>query len=116
LWWRRRRWASRDDERGVLVLSSFAGASRELSEALIVSPYDTHAMAYALNRALLMPEREQRDRMRLMRETNPGPKRLSLGSPDADGRITAEAWTHSCGCARPQLKTLRPRQRKKPVR
>jgi trehalose 6-phosphate synthase len=60
--------ASRDDEQGVLILSSFAGASRELSEALIVNPYDTHAMADALERALLMPEREQRDRMRLMRE------------------------------------------------
>ena len=60
--------ASRDDEQGVLILSSFAGASRELSEALIVNPYDTHAMADALKRALLMPEREQRDRMRLMRE------------------------------------------------
>ena len=31
--------AARDDEQGVLILSSFAGASRELSEALIVNPY-----------------------------------------------------------------------------
>jgi trehalose 6-phosphate synthase len=60
--------ASRDDEQGVLILSSFAGASRELSEALIVNPYDTSAMAAALERALLMPSQEQRDRMRLMRE------------------------------------------------
>jgi trehalose 6-phosphate synthase len=60
--------ASRDDEQGVLVLSSFAGASRELSEALIVNPYDTAAMASALHRALLMPKHEQRERMRLMRE------------------------------------------------
>jgi trehalose 6-phosphate synthase len=50
------------------MLSSFAGASRELSEALIVNPYDTHAMADALERALQMPKDEQRDRMRLMRE------------------------------------------------
>jgi trehalose 6-phosphate synthase len=60
--------AARDDEQGVLVLSSFAGASRELSEALIVNPYDTAAMAATLERALLMPQQEQRDRMRLMRE------------------------------------------------
>jgi trehalose 6-phosphate synthase len=60
--------ASRDDEQGVLILSSFAGASRELSEALIVNPYDAAAMAAALERALLMPSQEQRDRMRLMRE------------------------------------------------
>ena len=51
-----------------MILSSFAGASRELSEALIVNPYDTAAMAAALERALLMPSQEQRDRMRLMRE------------------------------------------------
>ncbi|MDK9695432.1 MAG: trehalose-6-phosphate synthase [Siculibacillus sp.] len=60
--------AARDDERGVLVLSSFAGASRELSEALIVNPYDTCAMAAALAAALTMPEDEQRDRLVLMRE------------------------------------------------
>ncbi len=60
--------ASRDDEQGVLILSSFAGASRELSEALIINPYDTSAMANALQRALLMPKQEQRDRMRMMRE------------------------------------------------
>lgn len=61
--------AARDDERGVLVLSSFAGASRELSEALIVNPYDTRAMADALGKALAMPEAEQADRLSLMRET-----------------------------------------------
>jgi trehalose 6-phosphate synthase len=60
--------ASRDDEQGVLILSNFAGAARELSEALIVNPYDTHDMADALEGALQMSTREQRDRMRLMRE------------------------------------------------
>jgi trehalose 6-phosphate synthase len=60
--------ASRDDEQGVLVLSSFAGASRELSEALIVNPYDTRAMADAFAAALRMPEPEQRDRLKLMRD------------------------------------------------
>jgi len=60
--------AARDDEQGVLILSSFAGASRELPEALIVNPYDTHAMAEAMGAALRMPESEQRDRMHLMRD------------------------------------------------
>jgi trehalose 6-phosphate synthase len=60
--------ASRDDEQGVLILSSFAGASRELSEALIVNPYDTHGMAEAIGAALRMPAGEQRERMRLMRD------------------------------------------------
>jgi trehalose 6-phosphate synthase len=59
--------ASRDDERGVLVLSRFTGASRELPEALIVNPYDADECATALDVALRMPEDEQRDRMRLMR-------------------------------------------------
>jgi trehalose 6-phosphate synthase len=60
--------AARDDEQGVLILSTFAGASRELAEALMVNPYDTQAMAEALERALLMPAGEQRERMRLMRD------------------------------------------------
>jgi trehalose-6-phosphate synthase len=60
--------AARDDEHGVLILSSFAGASRELSEALIVNPYDTHGMAEAFLQALRMSPAEQRDRMRLMRD------------------------------------------------
>ncbi len=59
--------AARDDERGVLVLSQFAGASRELPEALIVNPYDADECAEALHTALAMPVEEQRDRMRLMR-------------------------------------------------
>lgn len=59
--------AARDDELGVLLLSSFAGASRELSEALIINPYDAHSMGEALYQALTMPEAEQHERMRLMR-------------------------------------------------
>lgn len=59
--------AARDDEQGVLVLSQFAGASRELPEALIVNPYDADQCATALHLALTMSASEQRDRMRLMR-------------------------------------------------
>jgi trehalose 6-phosphate synthase len=60
--------AARDDEQGVLVLSSFAGASRELSDALIVNPYDAGAMSEAIHQALCMPIAEQRARMQIMRE------------------------------------------------
>jgi trehalose 6-phosphate synthase len=60
--------AARDDEKGVLVLSSFTGASRELSEALIVNPYNTKEMSSALDIALRMPAKEQQERMRLMRQ------------------------------------------------
>ena len=59
--------SARDDERGVLVLSTFAGASRELAEALIVNPYHAHEMAEAMHRALTMPVTEQEARMRQMR-------------------------------------------------
>jgi trehalose 6-phosphate synthase len=59
--------ASRDDERGVLVLSQFTGAVRELPEAIVVNPYDADECAAALRAALEMPAREQQARMRLMR-------------------------------------------------
>jgi trehalose-6-phosphate synthase len=59
--------AARDDEQGVLVLSHFAGASRELPEALIVNPYDADECAAALHRALSMSVDEQTSRMRIMR-------------------------------------------------
>jgi trehalose 6-phosphate synthase len=59
--------SARDDDRGVLVLSQFTGAARELPEALIVNPYDTDQCATALNLALTMPQTDQRARMRLMR-------------------------------------------------
>ena len=59
--------AARDDEQGVLVLSQFTGAARELAEALIVNPYDIEQSAVALHVALTMPPAEQRARMRTMR-------------------------------------------------
>jgi trehalose 6-phosphate synthase len=59
--------AARDDERGVLVLSQFTGAARELTEALIVNPYDLEEASSALAAALRMSDEEQADRMRSMR-------------------------------------------------
>jgi len=59
--------SARDDERGVLILSHFTGAARELPEAIIVNPYDTDQCATALRLALSMPAGEQRARMRVMR-------------------------------------------------
>ena len=47
---------------GVLMLSQFAGAAKELDEALIVNPHETDAVAAALKRALEMPVDERRDR------------------------------------------------------
>ncbi|MFP5226630.1 MAG: trehalose-6-phosphate synthase [Acidobacteriota bacterium] len=59
--------AARTDLNGVLVLSEFTGAARELTEALIVNPYDLEASSEALATALRMPQEEQQDRMRSMR-------------------------------------------------
>ncbi|MDA8126119.1 MAG: trehalose-6-phosphate synthase [Deltaproteobacteria bacterium] len=59
--------ASRDDERGVLLLSQFTGAAHELHEALIVNPYHIEQTADALFQALTMPDFEQRERMLSMR-------------------------------------------------
>lgn len=58
---------ARDDEQGVLVLSQFTGAARELTEALVVNPYDIEEASAALGAALRMPVAEQRARMRAMR-------------------------------------------------
>lgn len=59
--------ASREDEQGVLVLSRFTGAARELTEALLVNPYDLDAAANALAVALAMSQSEKIMRMRAMR-------------------------------------------------
>ncbi len=59
--------ASREDEKGVLVLSQFTGAARELTEALIVNPYDTDEAGAALATALCMSPAEQGERIRSMR-------------------------------------------------
>src|SRR6478736_2730411 len=60
--------ASRSDEHGVLVLSEFTGAARELTHAVQVNPFAVDAFADCLHSALLMPGDEQRRRMRALRE------------------------------------------------
>jgi alpha,alpha-trehalose-phosphate synthase [UDP-forming] len=59
--------AARDDDQGVLILSTFAGAALELSDALLVNPYDVQQVAGAIQRALEMPSEEQATRMLHMR-------------------------------------------------
>jgi alpha,alpha-trehalose-phosphate synthase [UDP-forming] len=59
--------AGREDDSGVLILSRFTGASRELREALLVNPYDIEDTAAAIRRAVQMPKEEQRERMSRMR-------------------------------------------------
>lgn len=59
--------SSRGDEDGVLILSSFTGAARELSDALIVNPFAADEVAEAIERALNMPFEERRRRMMRLR-------------------------------------------------
>jgi trehalose-6-phosphate synthase len=59
--------AAREDEHGVLILSRFAGAAHELTDALVVNPYDTEEMADAIARSLEMPPQEVHIRMQHMR-------------------------------------------------
>jgi trehalose-6-phosphate synthase len=59
--------AAREDDRGVLILSTFAGAALELLDALLVNPYDVQQLAGAIHRALDMSEEEQSVRMQQLR-------------------------------------------------
>jgi len=54
------------DDPGVLILSEFAGAARELRDALVINPYDESGVAAAIDRALLMPVEERQERHQAM--------------------------------------------------
>jgi trehalose 6-phosphate synthase len=56
--------AARTDNRGVLVLSRFTGAARELQEAVFVNPFSVDEFADALHASLTMPEEQQERRMK----------------------------------------------------
>src|SRR6266581_1244692 len=61
--------AAQADERGVVIISEFAGATAELQHgALVVNPNDLAGIAEAIHRACVMPVEEKRARMHLMRE------------------------------------------------
>ena len=60
--------AARRDERGVLILSQFTGAARELRDALLVNPYDIDQTAEAIRAALEMEPEEKQQRVRNMRK------------------------------------------------
>jgi trehalose 6-phosphate synthase len=60
--------AAKTDCAGVLVLSEFAGAARELPDALIINPYDIEQFANAIAQALTMPPAERTARMERMRQ------------------------------------------------
>jgi trehalose 6-phosphate synthase len=59
--------AAKQDDRGVLILSRFTGAARELRDAIIVNPYDIESTGEAIAQALRMDVNEMTERMRRMR-------------------------------------------------
>ena len=61
--------AARDDAHGALILSSFTGAARELTDALLVNPYDVDQLAQAIRQGLEFDEEEQSARMSRMRKS-----------------------------------------------
>jgi alpha,alpha-trehalose-phosphate synthase [UDP-forming] len=61
--------AASSNDKGVLLLSRFTGAARELEQALLINPYDTLSFAETLHQALIMPLEEQKARLGRMRET-----------------------------------------------
>jgi trehalose 6-phosphate synthase len=60
--------SAKSDGDGVLILSEFAGAARELSDALIINPYEGESFADSIHTALTMPPEERRQRMVRMRQ------------------------------------------------
>jgi trehalose-6-phosphate synthase len=61
--------AAREDEQGALILSSFTGAAHELTDALLVNPYDVQQLADAIYQSLDMNSEQQAIRMARMRKT-----------------------------------------------
>lgn len=61
--------SARNDELGVLILSQFTGASRDLKNAVIINPYSAEETAEAIYKAVTMPTTEQNRRMKKMRES-----------------------------------------------
>jgi trehalose 6-phosphate synthase len=61
--------ASRFDGDGVLILSTFTGAARELTGALLINPFNPDEVATAMHNALIMPVPERKRRMERMRNT-----------------------------------------------
>jgi trehalose 6-phosphate synthase len=60
--------AARNNLKGVLLLSQFTGAARELRDAILINPFDRESFADAIQRALSMNHEEQRSRLTIMRE------------------------------------------------
>jgi trehalose-6-phosphate synthase len=83
--------AARDDDDGVLVLSSLAGAAQELQDALLINPYDAEGFADAVMAAIDMPFEERATRMRAMRRVVAGRNVFGWASDILEG--LESLWT-----------------------
>jgi trehalose 6-phosphate synthase len=99
--------ASSIDDKGVLILSEFAGTAFQLGQgALLVNPYDIESTADAIYAAYQMPLDERRERMRWLRKEI---KRYDvrrwlnwiLGASTAKGRGHDRAWPQMATCSVP---------------
>ncbi|WP_215223245.1 bifunctional alpha,alpha-trehalose-phosphate synthase (UDP-forming)/trehalose-phosphatase [Echinicola shivajiensis] len=61
--------ASKIDQKGTLILSEMAGASKELQDAILVNPNDNKGVSDAIKQALIMDEKEQKSRITSMQDT-----------------------------------------------
>lgn len=82
---------ARTDGAGVLIMSAFAGAARQLTDAVIVNPLDTEGAAAALATALQMDEQEQRARMRRLRRAVAGFDAHAWAAAILDDAVQARA-------------------------
>jgi len=60
--------SSRVDDDGVLILSRFTGAAREMTEAILINPHAIDDFAEAIKRAIEMPKRQKQTRMKKLRQ------------------------------------------------
>jgi trehalose 6-phosphate synthase len=76
---------------GVLVLSKFAGAARQLSSAVLVNPHDPDELADAIDRALTMPLAERQERWQVAWQA------IDAATPSQWGRGFLSALTRASG-------------------
>jgi trehalose 6-phosphate synthase len=96
---------------GVLVLSRFAGAARQLEAALLVNPHDIDGVARTIARALAMPADERRERWKAMMETLRSSS-LDIWFSEFVARLAGcpraarDAWAQDVGSARLRRRQL----------
>ncbi|MFC1949622.1 trehalose-6-phosphate synthase [Chloroflexota bacterium] len=80
--------AARTDGDGVLILSQFTGAADEMTDALLINPYDIGGFARTIKQALEMSEAERRQRMKAMRDVVDGNNIYRWGAENVSGLVS----------------------------